>query len=514
MAFLKNGLLFSFLSLAILACSEDADDFSLTITTIGNGYVSQEKLDGKTIRLTAVPEENFKFINWGGALTGTANPTEIILDQNKSVTANFDVDDLLEIRVSAGGSYEKEIVSSANGILVYELKAIPDSRYEFVSWNNSENEHYSQTLTLEIEKETVINLDFADTNSPFAYEKTTIVSLDNEIIWGLDAVSNDHVIFTTKSGKIYALKGNQSILISSYYEEVVNSSGQGGLLDIKLDPNYDENSYVYVTYSEKIAGSNFSYLALDRFKYENDQISSIETIFRTGTRSQRNGHFGSRISFSNEHLFLSIGEGSPSQGGANSPRQNAQDLTNDWGKIHRLNYDGSVPFDNPFYNSENSRKTIYSYGHRNPQGLVFDPYSLSVISTEHGPKGGDELNLIEKGLNYGWPLVSYGINYDGSDISGRSHEGYEKPLFYWDPSIATSHLILLKDRSHNSWFKNILAAGLKSKSIFRLRSENGVYQQVEKISLGYRVRSICEGDNGVFFVSNDNGSIVKFVPVE
>ena len=145
---------------------------------------------------------------------------------------------------------------------------------------------------------------------------------------------------------------------------------------------------------------------------------------------------------------------------------------------------------------------------------MFDPYSLSVISTEHGPKGGDEVNVIKRGLNYGWPLVSYGINYDGSDISGRTHEGYEKPIFYWDPSIATSHLILLKDRSHNSWFKNILVAGLKSKSIFRLKSESGVYQQVEKISLGYRVRSICEGDNGVFFVSNDNGSIVKFVPVE
>jgi len=240
--------------------------------------------------------------------------------------------------------------------LVYELRAIPVSGYEFVSWNNSENEYYSQTLTLEIEKETVINLDFTDTSSPFTYDKTTIVSLDNEIIWGLDAVSNDHVIFTTKSGKIYALKGNQSTLISSYYEEVVNSSGQGGLLDIRLDPNFKQNGFFYVTYREKIEGSNFSYLALDRFKYENDQISSIETIFRTGTRSQRNGHFGSRISFSNEHLFLSIGEGSPSQGGANSPRQNAQDLTNDWGKIHRLNYDGSIPVDNPFYNSGNSRQ--------------------------------------------------------------------------------------------------------------------------------------------------------------
>jgi len=145
---------------------------------------------------------------------------------------------------------------------------------------------------------------------------------------------------------------------------------------------------------------------------------------------------------------------------------------------------------------------------------MFDPYSSSIISSEHGPKGGDEINVIEAGLNYGWPLVSYGINYDGSDISGRSHQGYEEPVYYWDPSIATSHIIGLKDKNHKSWFKNILVAGLKSKAIFRLKSENGVYQQVEKITLGYRVRSLCEGEDGVFFVSNDNGQIVKFSPAE
>ncbi len=145
---------------------------------------------------------------------------------------------------------------------------------------------------------------------------------------------------------------------------------------------------------------------------------------------------------------------------------------------------------------------------------MFDPYSSSIISTEHGPKGGDEINVIKEGLNYGWPLVSFGINYDGSDISGRTHEGYEKPVFYWDPSIATSQLVLLKNKNHKEWFKNILVAGLKSKSIFRLKSENGVYSQVEKITLGYRVRSICEGESGVFFVSNDNGGIVRFTPTE
>ncbi len=509
-----QGLVFILLVLFVIACSEDTVDFTLTINTIGNGSVSQEKLDDKTIRLTARPEVNSRFINWSGDATGTQNPVEILLDANKSVTANFDVEDLLEIRVSEGGSYEKEIVSSDNGVLIYEVRATPASGYEFVSWKDGENEYFTQTLTLEVENETAISLDFADTSSPFTYDKTAIVNLNNEIIWGLDALSNDDVIFTTKSGKIYAYKEGQPTLISSHYDDIVNSSGQGGLLDIKLDPNYNQNNYVYVTYSEKISGSNFSFLSLDRLKYENGQVSGIENIFKTGTPSERAGHFGSRICFSEEHLFLSIGEGSPSQGGANSRYQNAQDLSNDWGKIHRLNLDGSVPVDNPFYSDNEARNTIYSYGHRNPQGLMFDPYSSSIISSEHGPKGGDEINVIKAGLNYGWPLVSYGINYDGSDISGRSHQGYEEPVYYWDPSIATSHIIGLKDKNHKSWFKNILVAGLKSKAIFRLKVENGVYQQVEKITLGYRVRSLCEGEDGVFFVSNDNGQIVKFSPAE
>ena len=514
MFFQKIGLGLVLLLLTMVACTEDSPDFALKVNTIGNGTVTQERLDDNTVKLTAQPEDNYKFLNWSGDINATNNPIEVTLDRDKIITATFEVNDMLEVQVSGGGSYEKNIVSSENGVLVYELQAIPASGFEFVNWKNGNTEYYTVNLTLQIEQETVINLDFADSSQPFEYSQLPIVELANEKIWGLDAIDNDHVIFTTKSGKLYAFKGNEPVLISSYYEDIVNSSGQGGLLDVKLDPDYELNKYVYVTYSEKIAGSNFSYLSLDRFKYDNGQVSGIETLFKTGTPSQRNGHFGSRISFSNEHLFLSIGEGSPSLGGVDSPRQNAQDLSNDWGKIHRLNFDGSVPEDNPFYNSENSVKSIYSYGHRNPQGLMFDPYDLSIISTEHGPKGGDELNVIKKGINYGWPLVSYGINYNGSDISGRSHDGYEEPVFYWDPSIATSHLILLKDKNHKSWFRNILVAGLKSKSVFRLRLQNGIYQQAERIQLGYRVRSLCEGDGGVFFVSGDNGGIVKFTPAQ
>lgn len=514
MSIIRKGVLPVLLSLALLACSEDTQEFTLTVKTVGNGSVSQEKLDDRTFRLTAEPENNYEFLNWSGDANGTQNPIEIGLDRDKVVTATFEVDDLLEVQVSEGGSFEKEIVSSDNGVLVYDLRAVPASGFEFVRWNNGTRDFFSETLTLEIDGETTVYLDFTDTSLPFRYNQASIVQLDNEKIWGLDVIENDHLIFTTKSGKIYAYVGNQATLVSGYYEGVVNSSGQGGLLDIVLDPNYELNKYVYVTYSEKIPESNFSYLALDRFTYENGQINGIETIFKTSAPSERNGHFGSRIDFSNEYLFITIGEGSPSMGGADSRRQNAQDLSKDWGKVHRLNLDGTVPQDNPFYDSENFGKSIYSFGHRNPQGLMFDPYNEMMIISEHGPKGGDELNVIEKGLNYGWPLVSYGINYNGSDISGRSHEGYEEPVFYWDPSIATSELILLKDKSHRSWFRDILVAGLKSKSIHRVKGENGVYREAERIQMGFRVRSISNGKDGVFFVSGDNGEIIKFVPLE
>lgn len=509
---MQRALGYLFLLLTVFSCSDDAVDFALTINEIGNGSVLEEELDSKTVQLTAVPDSGHQFLGWSGDATGTENPIEISLDKNKIITATFEVTDILEIQVSEGGVFEKSIVSSDNGVIVYELRAIASSGYEFVSWKHGNEVHYAEDFTLQIENETTIYLDFTNTSLPFQYNKLPIVDLGNETIWGLDVITNDHLIFTTKTGKIYASKNGQTSMVSGYYEALVNSSGQGGLLDIKLDPDYEVNKYVYVTYSERISGSNFSYLSLDRFKYENDQISDVMNIFKTGSQSQRTGHFGSRIAFSDHHLFISIGEGSPSVGGANSAYKNAQDLTNDWGKIHRLNIDGSVPLDNPFYSSDDTRQTIYSYGHRNPQGLMFDPYTSSIISTEHGPRGGDELNVINSGLNYGWPLVSYGINYNGSDISGKTHEGYENPVFYWDPSIATSQLISLRDKSHKSWFRNILVAGLKSQSVFRLKLEDGMYQQVERIQLGYRVRSISEGENGVFFVSSDSGSIVKFTP--
>ena len=154
-------------------------------------------------------------------------------------------------------------------------------------------------------------------------------------------------------------------------------------------------------------------------------------------------------------------------------------------------------------------------GHRNPQGLTFNPYSNEVLSTEHGPQGGDEVNIIKSEFNYGWPYVSYGVNYGGGDISGKSHEGYEKPIYYWDPSIATSNLILLKDKSHNNWFKNLLVCGMKTKGIHRLDiTDSNNVKQLEFIYLGEKEQEILgRGINGDFYVSTDSGKIIKFSPI-
>ena len=189
-----------------------------------------------------------------------------------------------------------------------------------------------------------------------------------------------------------------------------------------------------------------------------------------------------------------------------------KNLNNEWGKIHRIYDDGTTPQSNPIFN-ENSPTSLFSIGHRNPQGLTYNPCSNEMYSSEHGPQGGDEINIIKSGLNYGWPNVSFGINYDGSDISEQSHEGYEQPVFYWDPSIATSDLIFLKDKRHGNWFKNLLVARLKTRGIHRLKiSDDKTTEELEFIPRGERVRDICEGLNGVFYISTDVGQIYQFTP--
>ncbi len=494
--------------------------YALTVKTEGEGSVTEKIIkaglatdynSGTIVELTAVPQGGWLFSEWTGDLTGSENPTEITIDKAKTVTAVFNRKEMINVVLNGEGEVEKKLISVENGRHTYELISKPSSGWNFVKWSHDNKNFYSSSLILTVDKETTVKLDFVDFNSKYNFSQESIINLSNQIIWGLD-FNYDSIIFTTKQGDIYIYENQTITNLNNPLKNKINSNGQGGLLDIKFHPKYRENKTVYISHSEKVTGSNFSNLVLSQFILDNNTISDIQTVFKTNSISSKDGHFGSRITFSNDYIFVSVGEGSPTLGGPNSPYKNAQDLNNDWGKIHRLNFDGTIPDDNPFFGNSNISNSIFSYGHRNPQGLEFNPYNNNIISTEHGPKGADEVNIISKGQNYGWPLVSYGINYDDSDISGKSHSGYKEPIFYWEIAIAPSQIILLKDKNHNDWFGSYLVCGMRSKAIHRVGYVGSELVEFEKITLGERARSIVNGKDGAFYVSTDNGEIIKFSP--
>lgn len=436
------------------------------------------------------------------------DPQFVNISKTQNLLLNISNDEMIDIIINGEGVVKTNLISINEGEYTYKLSSRPNPGWDFVKWEYREQEFYTTEFTLSTKEKTNITIDFVNTKDGFNYEKEVLIELSNQIIWGLDT-HEEKMVFTTKNGDIFLYTDQTLTNLHNPIKNEINPNGQGGLLDIKFHPNFKKNGIVYIVYTETLSGSDYSYLVLSQFILKNEEISDIKTIFRTNSISSRSGHFGSRIAFSSDHIFLSIGEGSESVGGSNSPFKNAQNLDNDWGKIHKINFDGTIPTDNPF-----NARSIYTYGHRNPQGLVFNPYTKELISTEHGPQGGDEINIIEEGKNYGWPLVSYGINYDGSDISGKSHAGYKEPIKFWDPSIATSQIILLNDKNHKAWFKNYLVCGLRSKAIHRMGYSDGKLQEFEVISLGDRIRSISNGKDGVFFVSTDTGKIIKFYPIE
>ncbi|HCL04844.1 MAG TPA: hypothetical protein DHW64_02285, partial [Chitinophagaceae bacterium] len=248
--------------------------------------------------------------------------------------------------------------------------------------------------------------------------KTTVLVNNHEIIWGMDFLPNGDLLFTEKRGRIYRYTTGGATEELTGVPAGINTNGQGGLLDIKVHPSYNTNGWVYISYAFNNPGGG-SLLRLTRFKLNGNAITNAENIFTSKTANTWYGHYGSRIVFDNAGmLYLSIGEGgSTSYGGASSGNQNAQDTKSDWGKVHRMTDDGKVPADNPVLPGNTSATTVYSYGHRNPQGMIFDPVNNRIWENEHGPMGGDEINLVEKGRNYGWPLVCYGKNYDGVAVS-------------------------------------------------------------------------------------------------
>ena len=337
-------------------------------------------------------------------------------------------------------------------------------------------------------------------------EITITTLLTNQgIIWGFDVLPNGNLLFTQKAGTMQLFDTTtRSNTIITGLPANISAAGQGGLLDVAISPDYATSRNVFVTYS--ITGG---FLSLARFTLNGNAATNWQVLHTTESASTWNGHFGSRIAFGPDgKLYWSVGEGGGGTlGGASSPHQNGQRLNTLWGKIHRMNLDGSVPNDNALIPGQTARTTIYSYGHRNPQGMAFEPVTGRLFVNEHGPSGGCEPNRIESGNNFGWPLYSNGINYNGTTISsGHNGPGIVAPLKSWTPALAPAGLTFINHPSFRDWNGNILMGSLGRRQLLMVKMANGVPgNETILLENNGRIRNVKMGPAGKIYVSVEDG---------
>ncbi len=329
------------------------------------------------------------------------------------------------------------------------------------------------------------------------------------IFWGMVRLPDGRVLLTEKSSGLWLLDtSTKNLSTVSHTIMGTDTRGQGGWLDLCLHPNYSQNGWIYLVNS-----FNNGRIRLMRFRLFGNQVQDLSTIYESTDRTSWFGHYGSRLAFGSDgKLFWSVGEGgSGSQGGATSINQNAQNTGSIWGKILRMNDDGSLPSDNPILPGQSQPGFAWSYGHRNPQGLVFD-LSGRLWSTEHGPRGGDELNLIKKASNYGWPIYSEGINYDGSLISnGHLASGIASPSMFWIPSPAFCGMTVLHHPRWNAWRGQLVLGCLVNKKLRRLKlNGDTVTEEASLLDNFGRIRNAVCFPDGELWVSIENpGRLVR-----
>jgi glucose/arabinose dehydrogenase len=324
--------------------------------------------------------------------------------------------------------------------------------------------------------------------------------------WGMTWLPDGTLLITEKSGKLYAVKDSVKTEIKNVPK--VYSRGQGGLLDIALHPNYAKNGWIYITYSSEDGEGNGAHTKLIRAKIIDGSLTQIESIYLATPKTTKAHHFGSRIVFDNDgFLYFSVGE-------RGDHFVNPQDIKRDGGKIYRLNDDGSIPKDNPFVGQAGAKEAIYSYGHRNPQGMAKNPVTGEIWAHEHGPQGGDEINIVKKGVNYGWPVVTYGIDYDGTTISTEKEKpGIEKPIFYWLPSIAPSGMTFVTSDRYPDWKGHLLVGSLKFQylELLKLKGSEVIDRQKIATDIG-RLRNVVQGPDGYIYIAVEGKGILKIIP--
>ncbi len=408
------------------------------------------------------------------------------------------------------GNQKDEVIKSikygrvAHGMPAFE-KGMSDELIEQLT-------NYILTLDkmVPLVKEAHTNVDGVEISEEQNFRVDTIVE-GLDVPWGIEFLPNGDLLISERNGGLFKYTTNHQLQEVSAAPEV-KAEGQGGLLDLELHPDYEHTGWIYMSYSA-IDENNpeLSTTAIMRAKLDGNRLVDKQLLFKADPASNKRHHYGSKLEFDKDgYLYFSVGD-------RGNRDRNPQFLDNDCGKIHRINDDGSIPADNPFVNTEGAKPTIYSYGHRNPQGVCMHPETGRIWTDEHGPKGGDEINIIVAGKNYGWPVISFGINYNGTIFTNDTAKvGMEQPILYWVPSIAPCGMTFVKGDRYSKWKNNILTGSLRFEFLKRVVFEGDkvVHQENLLKNIG-RVRNVEMSPDGYIYVAIEKpGKILKLVPVD
>ncbi len=368
------------------------------------------------------------------------------------------------------------------------------------------------TYITNLEKEAGVDKpDFSEKLETQEYIMKMEVYAENlNIPWSIDFIDDETALITERPGNLYVVHQGSRNQNPVRNTPKVLHEGQGGLMDVAVDPQYEENGWIYLSYSHILDSKEERPPAMTRIvrgKIEDNKWSDEQVLYEAehDHYSTMRHHYGSRIVFDPQgYLYFSVGD--------RGAREQAQELSRPNGKIHRINKDGSIPADNPFVDTQGALPTIFTYGNRNTQGMAVHPETGEVWTTEHGPMGGDELNLLEAGENYGWPVITYGKNYDGTIITEQTtHEGMEQPNYYWTPSIAVCGLDFYHGGQFPKWNNRLLVGALKYEEVQLLHIVNDrvIHSQTILKNFG-RVRDVETGPDGaIYVVLNSPGRVIK-----
>ena len=377
---------------------------------------------------------------------------------------------------------------------------------------------FHKVLILFLTTSLIFTNDFRNWDESIEQTEKEVFKVDNfaddfNIPWGMAFLPDSNLLVSDKIGDLWLIDYHKKTKNKIHNMPKVKDRGQGGLLDVQIHPDFINNNYVYIGYTDYIKNKqNRTFTSIIRGKLEKYNLNNQKIIYKATDNfyDTKRVHYGTRIVFDKDnYLYFSIGD--------RGKRDQAQLLNFPNGKIHRLYDDGTIPEDNPFFNTSNAIKSIWTYGNRNPQGLAIHPATLVLYETEHGPKGGDELNILQSGKNYGWPEITYGKNYSGTTITKFTHkDGMEQPILHWTPSIAVCGIDFYDKKLFKSWENNLLVTSLKFEKLYRYEiNSNKIINQEMIYNPGSRIRDVETGPDGYIYLAlEDPGRIVRLVPIK